>query len=209
MPHYSEDQWILWMDELATNDHFVADKFISDDLYQRIMIFFKELENEEMLRKAGIGTSSDYQIRHSVRGDLIYWLQQERDHDLSLFFEQMDELTENIKRHCYLSLSGSEFHLAKYPAGTHYDRHVDQLNGSSNRKITVLLYLNENWKKGDGGELRMYRDSGDLLIEPIAQRLLVFKSEAVEHEVLTTHVPRFSLTGWLLHQPAALGYLLS
>ena len=207
MSVYSEEKWISWMDELAENEFVIVDDFITDELYQSIMELFVDLERKQELKKAGIGANADFQIQHSVRGDLIYWLEEQRDTSIRPFFELMDELNEKLRRYCFISLSGSEFHLAKYPAGTHYDRHIDQFNNRNNRQITVLIYLNKDWKKGDGGELKIYRDEGNLLIEPLAKRLLLFKSDLIEHEVLKTNVPRYSLTGWLLHQPASLGYL--
>ncbi|NIT56541.1 MAG: 2OG-Fe(II) oxygenase, partial [Aliifodinibius sp.] len=59
---------------------------------------------------------------------------------------------------------------------------------------------------GDGGELKMYGPGDDTtLIEPIAKRMVMFKSDTVEHEVLLTQTSRKSITGWLLHQPATIG----
>lgn len=205
--NYSEDQWIRWMEELAINDCVIADNFISKEMFRSIMEFFLEKEQNDQLKKAGIGSSGEFQLNASIRGDFIYWLERERDKKLELFFGLMDELIESLKRHCFMSLSGSEFHIAKYPEGSHYDKHLDQFSERSNRQITVLIYLNEDWKKGDGGELKIYKDDKEILVEPIAKRLLLFKSDTVEHEVLTTNVPRYSLTGWLLHQPATVGYL--
>jgi SM-20-related protein len=126
---------------------------------------------------------------------------------LKEFFDLKSELIEKLRRICFISLSGSEFHIAKYPEGSHYDRHLDQFNERSNRQITVLIYLNENWKEGDGGELVIYKGEQEIIVEPIARRLLLFKSDVIEHEVLTTNVPRYSLTGWLLRQPQSVGYL--
>ncbi len=204
---YSEDQWIRWMDELAINDYVIADDFINDEMFTFIMDFFHEKEQNNQLKKAGIGSSGEFQLNASIRGDFIHWLDRERDSELEPFFGLMGELIESLKRHCFMSLSGSEFHIAKYPQGSHYDRHLDQFNERSNRQITVLIYLNEHWKKGDGGELKIYKDGEEILVEPIAKRLLLFKSDVIEHEVLRTNVPRYSLTGWLLHQPATVGYL--
>lgn len=200
-------KWVEWMDQLAADDYVVVDDFISDDLYRTIMQFFRTMEQDDKLQKAGIGTSGEFQVRSSVRGDFIHWLEREKDTKLSPFFALMDELNQKLRRYCYLNLTDSEFHIAKYPPGSHYNRHLDQFQEKSNRQITVLIYLNENWKPGDGGELKIYRESSEILIEPIARRLLLFKSDCVEHEVLTTHVPRYSLTGWLLRQPASVGYL--
>ena len=171
------------------------------------MDFFREAEERNHLKKAGIGASGEFQINSSVRGDFIHWLDKERDTELRPVFDIIDDLVHKLKRFCFLSLSGSEFHIAKYPKGSHYNRHLDQFNERSNRQITVLIYLNEEWKKGDGGELVIYKDDEEIVVEPLARRLLLFKSDKIEHEVLTTNVSRYSLTGWLLKQPQSIGYL--
>lgn len=205
---YSDEQWIQWMDRLAEDDFVIVDDFISEDLFSQIMDFFNEMEESDKLKKAGIGAQDDFQVKAEIRGDFIYWLDENRDIQVSPFFKMMEELTENLKRFCYLSLSGSEFHIAKYPAGSFYHRHLDQFNERTNRQITVLIYLNKDWQKGDGGELVIYKDGQEITVDPIAKRLLLFKSDVIEHEVLKTNVSRYSLTGWLLHQPAGIGYLL-
>lgn len=205
---YTDEQWIQWFDKLAEDDFVVIDDFLSDEQFRLIMNFFKKAEENNHLKKAGIGPSGEFQIKSSVRGDFIYWLDENRDLELASFFNVKRDLIANLRRFCFLSLSGSEFHIAKYPEGSHYNRHLDQFNERSNRQITVLVYLNENWKKGDGGELVIYKEDQEIVIEPIAKRLLLFKSDVIEHEVLTTNVPRYSLTGWLLHQPASVGYLI-
>lgn len=61
---------------------------------------------------------------------------------------------------------------------------------------------------GDGGDLVIYKEDQEIVVEPIAKRLLLFKSDLIENEALRTNVPRYSLTGWLLHQPASVGYLI-
>src|SRR5690625_557597 len=185
----------------------IADHFIDEALYIRIMKFFQDREEGDQLKKAGIGKSGEFKLDSSVRGDLIYWLDHDKDQQLLPFFELMDELIDAFRKYCFLSLSGSEFHIAKYPAGSYYKRHLDQFNNRSIRMITVLLYLNENWKKGDGGELRIFGKGEDILVEPIARRLLLFKSDKIEHEVLTTEVPRYCLTGWLLRKQVSIAVL--
>lgn len=203
----SGEQWGRWMDELAEKDYVIADNFISDEMFSSIMEFFHEKEEGDQLKKAGIGSSGEFRLNASIRGDFIYWLDRDRDEKLQSFFRLMDDMIESLRRDCFMSLSDSEFHIAKYPEGSHYDRHLDQFKERSNRQITVLIYLNEHWKKGDGGELKIYKEENEILVEPIAKRLLLFKSDVVEHEVLKTNVSRYSLTGWLLNQPSTVGYL--
>lgn len=204
---YSDEQWTSWMDQLAEQDYVVVDDFISDSMYREIMDFFESVESDDKLKKAGIGSSGEFQIKSTIRGDFIYWLDREKDSQINPFFGLMDSVIVNLKRYCFLSLSGSEFHIAKYPPGTHYEKHLDQFNERSNRQITVLIYLNKDWEKGDGGELKIHQNGEEIIVEPIAKRLLLFKSDCVEHEVLTTNIPRYSLTGWLLRQPSTVGYL--
>ena len=185
------------MDKLSENDLVVIDEFISEDQFRLIMDFFREKESADLLKKAGISTSK--QIVEAIRGDYTYWLDEGRDTDLAEVFGIIDSIRINLNRFCYLGLTGGEFHLAFYPEGSYYKRHVDQFREKSSRIITLLIYLNENWKEGNGGELRVFRDDGsEVLIQPIARRCVLFKSDKVPHEVLKTKVGRYSLTGWFL-----------
>jgi SM-20-related protein len=202
--YYDNSTWMSWFDELADKDFVVVDNFIPEELYQLMSTFFRENDDRDKLRKAGIGSTGEFQVESSVRGDYIYWVDRTRDNQLAPVFDLLDELILNLKQICFLSVSGSEFHFAKYPAGSFYKRHLDQFHNRNNRQITVLIYLNDCWKKGDGGELKLYLENGDLLVEPLARRLILFKSEAIEHEVLKTRVPRYSFTGWLLKQESQL-----
>jgi SM-20-related protein len=207
MPFYNDEQWIQWLDRLAIDDYVIIDDCISDEFFETIMQFFERMEKEDQLVKAGIGTADKLMVKTEIRGDFIHWLDSKNDTVLSPFFQLMDELKDNLKKFCYLSLADSEFHIAKYPEGSHYHKHLDQFNERSNRQITVLLYLNKHWKKGDGGELKIYSKNGELLVEPIARRVVLFKSAELEHEVLTTNVSRYSLTGWLLRKEAKMAQL--
>lgn len=74
----------------------------------------------------------------------------------------MEELREKLGMYCFISLSGSEFHLAKYPIGSKYEKHIDQFNKRSNRQITVLIYLNKDWKKEMAESLKLVMRMGHL-----------------------------------------------
>lgn len=199
-------QWNRWLDLLAADDYLVIDNFLSDDSYQKFQSHFKTQLDQYEFSKAAIGSSRKRQIESSVRGDFIYWLDQQRDATLSGLFDLFDEVVYNLKKLLFLSISDYEFHFALYPPETRYEKHIDQFQGKNNRVISVLIYLNEDWKPCDGGELKIYqRDDEELLVAPLARRLVMFKSDIVEHEVMLTHIHRKSLTGWLLHQPASLG----
>lgn len=202
---HSEGSWLNWIDKLSANGFVVVDDFLPDDLYKQIRTFF--LEKLDEFEQAGIGSLDQNMIQKNIRGDETYWLDDQRDEVLKDWWQLVGETIQNLNRYCYLSLSGYEFHLAHYPPGGHYDRHLDQFADRDNRMISVVIYLNENWQMVDGGELEIFMENKAHLVEPIQKRAVLFRSDAVPHAVLKAHKSRYSLTGWLLYRPAALGKL--
>ncbi|MEJ0030112.1 MAG: 2OG-Fe(II) oxygenase [Bacteroidota bacterium] len=112
-----------------------------------------------------------------------------------------------INRSLFLSLKDIELHTTVYPAGAYYKRHLDQFKPGDHRKLSVICYLNEGWTDDLGGQLRMYLKSGIKDVLPLAGRLVCFRSDMIEHEVLPSKKERLSITGWMLDQEAELKYL--
>ncbi|WP_431123916.1 2OG-Fe(II) oxygenase [Flagellimonas flava] len=205
--YHDLQDWLSWMDELSGNDFVIIDNFLDQELFKTIRSFF--LDHLNTFRKAGVGALHNNMVRQDIRGDLTYWLDRKRDDCLQNFWELVDETIYIFNRYCFLGLSGYEFHLAHYPKGGHYDKHLDQFNNRSNRTISVVIYLNKGWQKGDGGELELFlKDGTSLIIEPTGAKCVMFKSAEMPHRVIASNKPRFSLTGWLLQQPASLGQFL-
>jgi SM-20-related protein len=152
-------------------------------------------------RPAGIGTGMALQLRPDVRNDQVHWLG-ERPETVAqrAYFSILEDLRLAINRHLYLGLFGFEGHMALYPVGSFYRKHLDQFRGAAHRKVSVILYLNPDWAPGDGGELRLYLEpSGEGAYQDIAPcggALACFLSDRFHHEVLPTRVERRSLTGW-------------
>lgn len=206
MNTFDEDIWLNWVDQLSEDNYLVIDDFITDQDLDVFLSYFQETLEEEDFKRAGIGTGAGFQQKVEIRGDYIRWLDRSKDVELADFFARVDEAIGVLNRYCYLSLSGSEFHMAHYPAGTFYKRHLDQFNHRSNRLISFILYLNKNWQEGDGGELKVYLNEEERTIAPVAKRCVIMRSDKVEHEVLMTNKDRYSLTGWLLYQPPGLTF---
>jgi SM-20-related protein len=61
----------------------------------------------------------------------------------------------------------------------------------------VIYYLND-WRTGDGGELCVHETDGTRRIAPELDRLVLFLSEKVEHEVADTRSTRLAVTAWML-----------
>jgi SM-20-related protein len=107
----------------------------------------------------------------------------------------------------FLSLKDYEIHMTVYPTGSFYKRHLDQFRADDHRKLSAICYLNRNWTDDDGGQLRMYLPEGNKDFLPLAGRLVCFRSDQIEHEVLPAKKERLSLTGWILDQYSDLRHL--
>lgn len=201
------EEWLSWVDKLSADHYVVIDRFLNEEGYRALHSFFTK--NQHRFTPAGIGALEQNTVEREIRGDRTYWLDRSRDTELEHFWALVDETIAVFNRYCYLSLSGYEFHLADYPPGGHYDKHVDQFQGRNNRMISMVIYLNDSWQPGDGGELELDDAHGNTLtVEPVAGRCVLFKSDCVPHAVKEAHKQRHSVTGWLLYQPAALGKFL-
>jgi len=179
----------------------VQDDFISPS---EVAMLLEEIKKrQDAFKKAGIGNKENYQVRSEIRGDLIAWLDREKETLFrKIYFDKLDPVIEAFNRNFYLGISQSEHHLAFYPAGTHYEKHVDTFKNTDARVVSTVLYLNSGWQQKDGGELCVYPKTGpSQKIEPLAGRLALFES-TLEHEVLTCHAPRYSITGWFKRGPA-------
>jgi SM-20-related protein len=111
----------------------------------------------------------------------------------------LEKMRRNLNRSLFLGLYELEQHYAFYPAGAGYARHVDQPRGRRARRLSSIVYLNEDWRESDGGVLRCLTDCGEFReIEPVGARLVLFLSEGREHEVLRTSRQRLSIAGWFL-----------
>lgn len=207
MKTYTDEVYLSWLDELAQKDFVVIDNYLSEDLYTRLFHFFEAKRKENELSKAGIGALGEYTIASEIRGDYVYWLNPDTDIELKPIQSQLNELVNMVNRYLFLSISDFEYHLAYYPEKTFYHKHLDQFKQRNNRQLSFVLYLNSNWEIGDGGELRIFREDGEIDIQPVKNRLILFKSSVVEHEVLLTSKGRYSLTGWMLNNPVGLGFL--
>jgi SM-20-related protein len=156
--------------------------------------------------QARIGAGGSSQRREDVRGDSICWLEEPLLPAERALIESMETTRRRLNQDLYLGLYELEQHYACYPAGSRYQRHVDQPRGRASRRLSSIVYLNENWREADGGMLRCRTDGGGFReIEPLGGRLVLFLTEGREHEVLPTSRDRLSITGWFLgRQPHGL-----
>lgn len=116
--------------------------------------------------------------------------------------------------------------FAIYPGqGEGYNRHRDSFprqmvpcnpndgEAETSRQLTCLLYLNQEWMHEDGGQLRLFTEPGVTIhgagegfnfwgvsgydINPSFGRMVVFRSELVDHAVMPCYRERSALTFWI------------
>ena len=152
---------------------------------------------------ARIGRQGAERRRDHIRGDFTSWLSEPLLPPERTLLERLEDLRLQLNREAFLGLLELELHYAKYPAGAAYSRHVDQPQGSTQRKLSLVLYLNPAWQSTDGGVLRIHAaDDRFVDVEPIAGRLVCFLTSGREHEVLRAECERLSISGWFRSAPA-------
>lgn len=156
------------------------------------------------LRPAALGRGATRRVDEAYRGDAIAWIAEDGvPVGLEPLWRSFVALRDALNRDAYLGLGSIEVQVARYPGGgAAYGRHRDAFPAPGaarpNRRVTAIYYANPAWAADDGGALRLHADDGPVDVAPLLDRLLVFLSERVEHEVLPTRVPRWAVTAWLL-----------
>lgn len=192
------------VDGLVQYGYAVADHFLSPPEVALLRQEADRMFGTGAFSPAGVGKGDDYQRNLTVRGDLIRWVDRSNLPPSCHFFpERMEAFIQYVNQTCYLGIREAEMHFAVYPAGTFYKRHLDVFRKVQSRKLSVICYLNDDWTSEEGGQLRMYvpqEDGTETTVDilPVAGRLVCFRSEIFEHEVLPANRPRYSLTGWLV-----------
>lgn len=182
----------ILLDIKESGKSFCPNFFHQEDLKNISTIFDQDFQ------PASVG--KERRRDESIRGDYTKWLDPKRPPvELKLAFEFLDELLIHLNRNFYFGLKEYEAHLAKYPSGTFYKKHIDRFEKDSSRMFTYIFYLHEEWNAENGGELVLYNQEGEFLekILPLSGSLMCFLSEEFPHEVLPSNKERRSLTGWM------------
>ncbi len=176
----------------------IADNFLSEALAQHLKENLTALYTDQQLLNAGTGQTDEVDHTDLFRTDKIHWLTHQHNnlHE-NEFFALMDEFVAHLNETCYTGINNYEFHYTLYEKGSFYKKHLDQFRNNDSRKYSMIMYLNTDWKTEDGGELCIHHANSLQKIAPSNGKTVFFKSNELEHEVLLTHKPRMSITGWL------------
>jgi SM-20-related protein len=167
---------------------------LSDGLQQNI----RQLRDDNRMNPAGIGNDRIKDTTQQLRGDSICWMDKTTGNSFEKEFLQLaEDFIAHLNMTCYTGINSYEFHYALYEEGSFYKRHKDQFRNDSQRKYSLVNYLNEDWTEENGGHLVVYPGSGMQKIQPHSRTAVFFKSAELEHEVVTANRQRMSITGWL------------
>jgi SM-20-related protein len=161
----------------------------------RVLTSYANTVDDDDFHAAAVGRGVEQQRNRFVRRDRIHWMD-ESDPALAPWCAWTESLRVELNRRLFLGLFSFESHLARYRPGDFYRTHVDAFRGEANRVVSLVCYLNEDWKEGDGGELVLYTDAGPLTVQPTYRTVVLFLSEEIPHEVKPAQRDRHSVTGW-------------
>jgi len=195
------NQFDVLIDSYLQDKIGIATRFLNENLSIGLQQNILQLQKDELMTVAGIGNEKVKDAGQKMRGDKIYWM----DKNNSNIYEQeflrlIEDFITHLNSTCYTGINAYEFHYAVYEEGSFYKRHKDQFKNDSNRKYSLINYLNENWLDENGGQLMVYQNESVQKILPESQTAVFFKSDEMEHEVTKANRPRMSITGWLKQQ---------
>jgi SM-20-related protein len=185
------------IDSFIENKVGIAAHFLSVPLANRLRAHLLQLYEQDLLKTGRTGNEAAPLPNTAMRSDVIYWLDSKHGSACEdEFLGLMDRFVQYLNRTCYTGITGHEFHFTVYEKGAFYGRHLDQFRNDQHRQYSMVIYLNPDWASGDGGELMVHEGDTAYTISPDSGKSVFFKSSELAHEVLVTHKPRMSITGW-------------
>ena len=194
------DKYQFIADSLAESGWVVVPNFLSDELSRALQAEARQLCSAAEFRPAGVGKGESWKLVPEIRDDKVHWLNEPFSATQAAYLAELEQLRQAINQTLFLGLWDYEGHYALYGPGSHYSRHVDQFANTSQRTVTAIVYLNDDWQLEDGGQLRIYLNGEEAEpfedVLPERGTLACFLSAGFYHEVLPAGRERLSVTGW-------------
>jgi SM-20-related protein len=189
------------VEAIAARGWAVVSGFMESELISQLRAECRRFVAESALRAAAVGNGAGRQTRGDIRTDEIRWLEEaDATKAQRRCLARFEVLRLALNRALQIGLFEFDCHFARYAPGAFYRKHFDQFRNDRRRRLSCVLYLNKNWAREDGGELRLHLDAGETGrfedVLPAGGTLVLFLSERFAHEVLPGRRERLSLAGW-------------
>ena len=190
------------VDDLAARGYSVLEDALAPAHASALRALAQARYAQGLYRQARVGQGDQAQTQRQIRSDQIAWIEPDDPEPcVQQLLTLIEQLRLGLNRALMMGLVEWEGHLAVYPAGALYQRHLDVFAHARQRQVSTVLYLNEAWQPEHGGQLRLYLDGESLEpfvdVPPTVGKMVLFLSETFYHEVLPSTTPRYSVTGWL------------
>lgn len=179
----------------------IVPDYVPAPVWKRLAADARHRQRAGGFRSAGVGRGAGWRLRPEIRCDAVRWIEPASARaGERAWLERMEALRRTLNRDLYLGLLGFESHFALYPPGAFYRTHLDAFRDASHRVVSVLLYLNEDWRVEHGGALRLHLEKADAParrdVLPEGGTLVGFLAAELPHEVLPATRERWSVAGW-------------
>lgn len=184
-------------EDLLAEGFSIQSQVLPEPLLRALFMQCQSLRSHDF-EEAGVGRGADGLVDTRVRRDEICWITPDMPAG-GEWLSWSDELMRALNRRLFLGLFSFESHFAHYAPGDFYARHLDAFRGGSNRRLSLVVYLNPDWPEDAGGELVLYQNEQDSigrLVRPTWGTVAIFLSEEFPHEVLPATIDRYSIAGW-------------
>lgn len=185
---------------LIDNEYGCCNDFIMPDIVKGLHTNIQRLSESKGLKPSGFGNNEDFKKDTDIRGDKINWIEEQSTNPFEIIYlNKIEKFILYLNKTCFTSIKSFESHYSSYEKNSFYKRHIDQFKNEKGRKYSIVLYLNEEWEKEDGGLLSLYPKAGEQInISPLGGRMVLFRSDEMEHEVNPSFTrERNSIAGWL------------
>ncbi|RED52243.1 2OG-Fe(II) oxygenase [Aestuariispira insulae] len=178
---------------------------LEEALFHQLRAELIALDAQDQLDRAGIGRGDDFTVKTAVRGDYTKWIDGDTLAEC-LLLERLEQVRLEMNEQLMLGLFEVEAHYAAYPPGSFYARHTDSFRGAKNRILSLVMYLNPDWRAEEGGLLTLFADEAAqrpfTAVRPELGHAVLFLSEEMPHEVTKAQRSRYSIAAWYhCHQP--------
>ena len=152
--------------------------------------------------ESGLGT-----LNKKSRSTSIHWNSDQDLFDMAFYY--MKAANKNSGWNLQVDVA-EDFQIGQYPKGGHYDWHVDGLGIESHapdnkslhgktRKISMVVWLNEDFKGGDFQFHESYLESN--VIKPKQGSIIMFPSWVLHRVRPVTKGTRYSIVSWFRGKP--------